>query len=79
MNGGNSSNTGSLPVWTIEVDVCVIRPPIPDNIRTATVRIAYPCDQWRDEWDVSLIAIYMVIGSRDVVMPTATRIISVEI
>lgn len=87
MNSQHLSDTGYLkdstpndPVWTIEVDVCVVRPVIPANIRTATVMIAYPCDVWDDEWNVQLIATHMVWATfSHISMPVASRVICVEI
>lgn len=67
-----------MAIWTIEVDVCVTRPPCPDNIRTATVMLDMPAETHEDEWNAWLIATYFVWNTRlNVVMPTATRTIEV--
>lgn len=78
--GTSSDDSQSIPVWTIEVDVLIQRPPTPENTRTATVMIAHPCDTWDDQWHAQLIATQMVWATfKHLQMPMASRVICVEI
>lgn len=62
-------------MFYLEVDVALRRPPTPANIVTTYHVVA--CD--RGQVDAELTAIAVAIATRPVVMPTATRLIRVEI
>jgi hypothetical protein len=60
-------------VFTFEVDLCMARPPIPDNCRTVYITIVGDED---DLIGTSLAAVHMAMWSRpDQVMPVACRMV----